>query len=76
MRWADKQVVATQLNYEDVRTLDKLASKFSMSRAAMLRVAVTEFLMKNRMLMKQSTSGSKLADKIIDLLIENGDITN
>lgn len=76
MRWASRTVVSTQLSYDDVRTLDKLASKFAMSRAAMLRVAVSEFLMKNRMLMKQNTSGSKLADKIIDLLVENGDITN
>lgn len=69
-------VIATQVNDDVVKQLDRIAAKFSMSRAAMLRAAVTEFVNNHKRLLKRGGSGGTLADKIIDLLVENGDITN
>lgn len=71
-RWKDKTFVGFQLDNYSIMSIDKLANKFSMSRSAMLRIAVHELLNNSKVLSKNNTS--KRANIIVELLAEVGDL--
>lgn len=71
-RWKDKQLVGFSMSNGDVKALDRLANKFSMSRSAMLRVAIKEFLNKSKPL--NTKHSDTRVNLIADLLTEVGDI--